>query len=452
MQNRFGCKNATPWFVALATFFGLVFLVLTPPGQAPDEPAHVYRAWQVGHGILYTGSSKADVPDSLYQFLVSYIFLSFHAEQKVAASSIVKDVLHGEPINSDTRNGRIDAAIMLYSPILYVFSGLGMRIGEELGLSAAASFYLARLCNLAAWITIISLGLCRLKTFNRELCFLALLPMSVFQGMSASGDAVSNALGFFMFCCIIEVLFSAKPEKKDFYIAAAAAVCVAFAKQVTMLPFLLVWFARKKYPLPGNFWRYFILTGVLVWVAASWVLLNPAPNSALVDKKALVTLFFSSPYIPPKLLYESIVHHGEEWLLGYIGIFGWLDCHMPQWAYLLYQGCLVALFATQCRVPQPVSLGLRTGALGIVAVFSVIIMFSLFFTWPQIHQYVIEGVQGRYFIPMIPTLFIVCACFPSGRFKKLFDMAERCVFPLLLLLTVAGLSIASRTLYQRYFF
>ena len=59
--------------------FGLLFALLIPPFQSPDEPNHFYRAWQVSEGHFFP-EKKGDrlggmLPASLMQVYDSFHFL-----------------------------------------------------------------------------------------------------------------------------------------------------------------------------------------------------------------------------------------------------------------------------------------------------------------------------------------------------------------------------------------
>src|SRR4029079_8068336 len=44
---------------------GLLFVAATPPFQAPDEPNHFARAYQISEGVLFPRSGGADLPESV---------------------------------------------------------------------------------------------------------------------------------------------------------------------------------------------------------------------------------------------------------------------------------------------------------------------------------------------------------------------------------------------------
>ena len=67
------------FFLALGLFFGLMFIVLTPPFQVPDETNHFFRAWQVSEGGLSAVKQDSRVggfiPQSLVKFSTPFYYL-----------------------------------------------------------------------------------------------------------------------------------------------------------------------------------------------------------------------------------------------------------------------------------------------------------------------------------------------------------------------------------------
>src|SRR3954465_5827974 len=49
-----GLRNIQPhnFFLCAALFFGILYSIIIPPFQVPDEPNHFYRAWQSAEGKL----------------------------------------------------------------------------------------------------------------------------------------------------------------------------------------------------------------------------------------------------------------------------------------------------------------------------------------------------------------------------------------------------------------
>jgi len=94
------------------------------------------------------------------------------------------------------------------------------------------------------------------------------------------------------------------------------------------------------------------------------------------------------------------------YLESFIGILGWLDVRLP--AYLIHAYWLV-LFGAAVGIPTG-DLGLtlwrRLLLLAMLVVGVLLIMTAMYLGWIPVGGRLIGGVQGRYFIPFAPLLFL----------------------------------------------
>ena len=161
-------------FIIFALIFGFFMLFITPKFGVSDEPAHFIRAKEVSQGILYNNLPENRTDN--YQY-------------------------HGA-------SG--------YSPVMYSFAGVTLKFTQRF--NEDFQFYAGRIANLIVWILLIALAIHITPIFKWAFFVTALLPMSVFEGMSYSADSFSNAFAFLYFAYIFKLIFNEKEfsYKKDF--------------------------------------------------------------------------------------------------------------------------------------------------------------------------------------------------------------------------------------------
>src|SRR5262245_41193165 len=86
------CLTQPQWFfLAVAIPFGLAFVFLTPPVQAPDEGAHLLRSYQLSLGNVISkriGREAGDVlPIRLSKGFEQFERLRGHSAEKIAIAS-----------------------------------------------------------------------------------------------------------------------------------------------------------------------------------------------------------------------------------------------------------------------------------------------------------------------------------------------------------------------------
>jgi len=204
------------FFVCFASLFGLIFLILTPPFQVPDEINHFYKAYQVSEGKLL--SVKHDdrvggyIPTSLVKTTEPFLGLRWNKNAKTSFKTISEQF--EIPLNPEEKTFVDFPNTSMYSPISYLPQAVSIRFLRSFSLSPLSLFYGARIFTLIFWILSIFLVI-RLLPFHKWLFVLiSLLPMSLFINMSLSADVASNIISFILIAYLLRMAFSNGPIKR----------------------------------------------------------------------------------------------------------------------------------------------------------------------------------------------------------------------------------------------
>lgn len=87
-------ENPEKAFLIIGLIFGILFLLVVPPFQVPDEPNHFFRAYQLSEGEII--GEKQDnnagglVPKSLVDSMLLWSNLPFHPEQKTTSKQFIE--------------------------------------------------------------------------------------------------------------------------------------------------------------------------------------------------------------------------------------------------------------------------------------------------------------------------------------------------------------------------
>ncbi|NJO89160.1 MAG: DUF2142 domain-containing protein, partial [Chloroflexia bacterium] len=97
----------------------------------------------------------------------------------------------------------------------------------------------------------------------------------------------------------------------------------------------------------------------------------------------------------------------EMYFTGYIGTFGWLDAYLPLWLIIL---SYLILFFTALLGDDDKFIFNRFDKYliaSIVLIVTVVLLFSQYLSWCCVGDSIIHTIQGRYFIPIFPLLFVI---------------------------------------------
>jgi len=459
-------KSIKPDLFFLITSFlsGILFLIITPPFQVPDEINHFYKSYQISDGHLT--SEKKDnrlggyVPKSFMEITKPFLGLRWDSNTKTNFKTIKEQFsipLHEyEKIFVDFPN------TALYPPISYIPQMFAIYVLKTLNLPPLIIFYGARLFTLLAWIFCIWLAIRTTPIFKWLLTLLALLPMSIFTNMSLSADVVTNIFAFLFVAYILKVVFQEKDfDRKNYWQIVFLAIMIASSKIVyTPLILLFALIPIKKFKDIKSFSLQFIgllIIGfgtALAWTISINGLYIPYNeyNSAYKDGVDLVncgSIKEQADYILTHGFYianvfiNSMYQAFDMYYTGYIGTFGWLDTKLPIW--IIHTSYIVILVIAIFENNKKHSFTIFQRMVVVCALIAVttLLLLSQHLTWDCIGADKITTIQGRYFIPIFPLLAIM---FINSKSNGRFPTAIVAIaFSTLILI------FSAQILYSRYF-
>lgn len=350
-------------FIIFAFVFGIIIMFVTPKFQVADGPAHFLRAEEVSKGNFYNGLPKNRKDNYEYH------------------------------------------CISGHSPIMYISSGLGLKTGKLLT-SEKYAFYFGRFFNLLVWIALIFLAIKITPIFKWQFLFVALWPMSIYEGMSLSADSFNNAFAFLFFAYIFKIIF----EKKDILtnanmsIISTLTLIGAMCKGVLYPPFLL--FTSKISKNKKAFITLIVIISILIsvlWKANNYTNIYPGVNPA--ENKYFL---LHNPIQIIKMFIITCIHYLPNWAGQAIGKLGQQTIKLNNCIYFLTFGLFISSFFF---IPEKYKISveqkLMSTFLFISYTFFTAVLMYINWTLPS-EQY-IQGIQGRYFLPVMPLTFIIIA-------------------------------------------
>jgi Predicted membrane protein (DUF2142) len=430
-------------FVLLAAPVLLFLVIMMPTGEPPDEPMHLVRAESLLHGELIghrvatlnpgTGAPDAGVMSDPGLALAAQGFglLTPLAQKKVTPPRLA--MLRAlpwwpKPVFLSAPNTGA------YGPLTYVPAAAGLEAARLLGLGPYAAIHWARFANTIVFVAIGGLALALARRGRLMLLVVLGLPMTLALASAAGQDGLLIALA-----CLGVALFTRGDRRGDWWGAALFALVIM--QRPPYLPLVL---------LP-------LVAGSVGWpirerVSASALMAAPALLwSAAVARWVAVPLRAGAPYPPgplwpgdPHRVFRSsnagaqlsvLLHHPRQAVLlplhslaahwktlseECVGLFGFLDIPLPLPVYALWFAAIVAgLIATTIppasasTTPALQPLRARLAVLGLILGSVLLIYLTLYMTWTPVGAVLVEGVQGRYFLPLLPILILAMPRFHS---------------------------------------
>lgn len=423
MQNlKFSCaqlfKSPEKAFVSIGLFFGILFLLVIPPFQVPDEAAHFLRAYQVSEGKIV--AEKRDnatgglIPKSLLDSVTIWNQIPFHPERKATN----KQFFETFNISLKKREKLFwnFANTALYSPIPYLPQAIGIALGKVFYLSPIILMYLGRLTNLLSSVYITFLAIKVTPALKWVFFLLALTPMATFQRASLSADSLINSIAILLIATISRCAFDINKEKivrTDIIVLCLLSILLSLSKQVYFLiPFLCFLIPKYKFGTQKKYFAiclFLSLTSASAWICWSFVIkgiyVPLKPGIAVVDEQARFIL--SNPVRFALILLNDFNVNIKGYREQFIGVLGWLDTQLPGNLVISYEYILVltALIDSRPNVIILLKDKLKIFAVLLSTIFLLYLL--IYLSWTPVGQKVVEGIQGRYFIPLAPLLLLL---------------------------------------------
>ncbi len=408
-------------FALGAILSGLAFIVITPPFWGADEGQHFIRAYQVSQGILTQHKVTIDGKTSQGGSIPA----SFVRLDKLREKDITDAVL-GETKQVDARGAYDQVANVptnhdqlkanpygknIYFPIVYGAPALGIVVGSLFSHMPLALLYSARIATLSLYVLLIFIAIYILRrTVIKWLVFVvALLPMSMFQAAMVGPDPLLLGLTF-VFFSVLYVSFHSdnRIKMKEIAILLLTAGLLTLVK----MPYLILVSSLAFIPLHNNVTRQqklVIRIGIpLVCIFAALISLANARSIAGVPIPGIslggqLHFIFAHPFQYVYTLINSTVV--LDWVPQMVGLLGSSFIFIPGVAFqsLLIGLVLVAFLDTNKITGENDGVNKRSATVYLCASFltASAIITTLYLTWTPVGAKLVEGVQGRYFLPII---------------------------------------------------
>jgi uncharacterized membrane protein len=415
-------------FVIIALIFGFIFISLNPPLWGADERAHFYRAYQVSEGRLFQNKEVINGEVSYGDYIPS----SF----KKLGDLMTTDVFDKQPYDTrqvDSKSAYIEVGSikisqdsrvpnpfhsLIYPTITYIAPALGMAFVNLFNPTVLSLMYSARIATLLFYILLVffSIFLLRRKSVRWIIFVVALLPMALYQASIVSADSVIIALSLILFSFMYRIICDNKENDKYIILGTLiVSVLLALIKPpyaILILPLLLLPL-NKNMPIRSKRIVKFLVPFVCLMVAglasinASRSVSATVPYANFADQLHWLILH------PAGYLFTLINSvTTQDWVSQMIGIFGTSFIIIPSLAIqiLLILLAFTAFIKTEHldndkkEIRHTKFCGLLFLSTGILACLAIIT--SLYLTYTHIGASMVEGIQGRYFIPVIAFILV----------------------------------------------
>jgi uncharacterized membrane protein len=385
-----------PLFAVLSIIIGLAYVAVTPPFTVPDEGNHFWRSIAISRGHFISNGGQ-----DVLSFAKSSEDLIWIFERKEPREALAQKLRLAAALPFNRVMGKQIRFASWYTPMPYVAQSLV----AALPLRPLTIFYAGRIANLLAAIVLVVLAIRAAPAFGGIIAAVSLLPMSLYEMASWSADAATMALAW-----LFTALLLGPPRRISVVCLAgfALSLCKPAYFLIALLAFVVRARWRERLAVVGT-----ALCGTLIaFVVASRGAYNPR-HGLPIDAAAQIRCIVSAPLSFARVAWHELAANWRFSIEEMIGRFGATDVTPPVIMTIIE---VVLLLAVAVTAGHTVRGRIRLMALAVVAATVVGILLSQYLIWSVVCGDAIEGVQGRYFLEILP-LFLAAIAFPRIRLR-----------------------------------
>lgn len=408
-------------FLVMSLILGFIYTILIPPYFTPDEEYHFSVAYANSSRIL--GEQMTDEEGNVllretdYNYYMSYIDSGGYNLSKTSYMAEMRGVLKDSDTVSTNGDGQFFVRKMPgKTGVVYIPQILGITMARVINLNGALLFLLGRVMALVTYSGLMCLAI-RLMPFGKILLFLiGLFPMTIELAASYNYDALLLPICFLTISYLFFLAYRAKRVGlKDFCVLAIMLLFICLIKYIYAVIFILgLLIPAKKFGSPCR--KIYMAIGIIV-VGMFFVGITnfdmffnnsgqgEAQLSWTTDAKYTLNTFLNNPDHGIGILIRTFERKSDYYIGGAVGqTLGWLNFGISS---LLLCGYILLLFLGTLKVDGTYTMNLPSKICCVIycIIMMGLIYVSLLFDHTREISYVVEGIQGRYFLPIFPVFF-----------------------------------------------
>lgn len=415
-------------FLPVGLILGILYLTGIPLMAGPDETRHGATVYSYSNELMglpgvdgegYVPARAEDEPGR------------YGLERIPTRDSLLRsfESLGSRDIHEE--EGRLRAPLGV-PRILYLPQILGVTLARLLNLNGIWVYGLGRLFGLLAYLAVTCLAIRLIPFGKRMLFFTACLPMCMQQAAVLTYDTAILSVSFLMTAHILYLAYE-KPEVKVWdWIPSILCMAILLPAKIVyvFLALLLLLVPKEKYRIP--FGRWLGLGAALLGGFGALVAVKSTGAVNILSRQTwtvpwgdepayTLSYVLSNPLETLGVFWNSLVELGKDYLGTMIGRYlcTYFDIRIAYgilWGFLL----ILILAALRSREEQMVCSSWQRGLFVLIfAGTAGAACLSMLLAYTSVYSPVLQGVQGRYFLPALPALLLIF------RAKKPVFRAER---------------------------
>lgn len=395
---------------------GIAYMVVFPPFTAPDEYSHFVASYQLSERMI--GKDLPDPEDQIAQdvFLGDGYFTRYST---LNSYKYVWDALH-ESVGSDNSSEYVNNLFDYVGATGHFVPAIGISIAKLLNLPYIYMVYLGRFFNLLIW-SVLCYWIIRITPVGKMIFFvISCLPMTLELAASYSRDIYILELAYIFIAYILYLTLEKEKIKiiNIIFLSLLLILLLPCKYIYVIIGFLVLILPLKKIKNKKLYVGLIVTTIIFLCVEFAICMsieqakqanpLNEVTTEAVVGEN---TEFynrediFSNPIKIVNVFIDTLWENLGFYLTTMVGSqLGSLEILLPDF----FVFCFYLLLILACMQKNTNSVYIdacrRKILIGVFGIAFLSTLGAMLIGWTSSSSGIIEGIQGRYFLPVIPLL------------------------------------------------
>lgn len=424
-------------FLCICLCIGLLFVFMISFVNPIDEITHFFKSYLLSSFRMETiedGQIGNYMSSSLYDLLsVSYRRFGINRNFR----------FFSQPFNEETNfySNPYAASII---PINHCVAAIGLAIANLLHMSIGWTVIMGRLANFAFYVFVCYHAIRKVKHYKSLFFTVACLPAAIWLAAAYSTDPVLLAASLMFLAICFSYRFDGvrQIKKSDMAILLLCCVSISSVKYMVYSPLLLCFFLIPKECFEKKQRRWMVVSAIIIMCALLvWQLLLLKRFPFAEDRNGDVNLMRQIQFVFSNIGFaiknfldyflNSMFTHMQSMYI-YSSITSVSSCL----SVLCLLSAVIATDKKECSLVE--SKWLKIVFASIASIITALIIVSLYAAFTPVGSYGVQGIQTRYFLPVLVPFMMVLAMSNIRNHNKNHEEALVTLVEFSLLLSLTG--------------
>lgn len=421
-------KNYEKIFLILGLIIGSIFIFIIPPFQGPDEDGHFLKSYVLAKFDLFSKAEGNETGYYLPDDMVEYINFKYkrnNLENKQDFKYSFKEMYYETYTPADYSEKSLHTfSTVGAKPFVHAIPAIGVMFGNLCSKfvvrSKPSCVFLLYFARMACLITYLILGYILIKIlpkYKKSAMAILLNPLSLFMGSIVNYDSYILPCALLVIALMLRIKYDSKCNFTFKHIIIFSILgYILLSTKIVYMPALLTLFLipKEKFKFKENkknnkLFAASVVLGLIIGmfiISKLFGLLNEVANGGVSLVAQQMDFIMKHPFKYIVILVKNILSSYKIQVMRMIGTLGLLDTRMPALAVLFSLFNMIYIFVVDaCTSGLEVKWKDRVLYLICPLLAAVGIYTSMYLAWTPtkfgIGGDFIDGVQGRYFLPIL---------------------------------------------------